>query len=226
MFPSLSSLSIISFSIAVISYLVYLLPSNVEPVLWTYPSKLLKFENQTKVNNILTNARIIHGNFSGVESLAFDRDTGYVYGSCSDGVVREFDKYGIYRNDIFFIGGYLKNNYHNKNNYKDNVIIHDNGFSTETKELYHWCNVEAISHRLAWNKTGKYRAVYYLHFIITNIIIIHHYQSSLRLSSVITLIIIIHHYQSSLSTLPSFITTIHHLHYHHSSFSFITASHY
>ena len=203
MFPSFSSLSIISFIIAVVSYLVYLLPSNVEPVLWTYPSKLLKFENQTKVNNILTNARIIHGNFSGVESFAFDRDTGYVYGSCSDGVVREFDKNGIYRGDIFFVGGYLKNNYHNKNNYKDNVIIHDNGFSTETIELYHWCNIEAISHRLAWNKTGKYRVVYYLYFIITNIIIIHHYHSSLLV------ITTIHHYQSSL-TLSSFISISHH----------------
>lgn len=197
MFPSLSSLSIISISVAVVSYVIYLLPSNVEPVLWTYPSKLLKFENETKVNNILTNSRIIHGNFSGVESLAFDSDTGDVYGSCSDGVVREFDKNGIFKNDIFFVGGYLKNNYQNKNENKDNVIIHDNGLTTETIDLYHWCNAEAISHRLAWNKTGNYRVVYYLYSSSS----IHHYHHLLHHHSSLSYIIIIsimHHHHSSL----------------------------
>ena len=134
---------------ALLSFIYYMIPSPLEPVLWTDPSPLLVFENKTNVNNVLSFARQIKGNFTGPESIAFSSN-GLAYISFSDGTIGSFTADGSFIEVVFFVGGYILSS-SNSGDGKYN----SNGISSTTIPLYEWCKKEAATKKLAWNVSGE-----------------------------------------------------------------------
>ena len=153
----MSQTSIISFTYSAVlsiivfflSYIYYRLPSPLNPVLWTNPSPLLTFSNQTKQNKILQNAEVIDGEFSGPESIAFSDSSDIAYISFSDGAVGSFWSNGTFIRVVFFVGGFLK-----QSTTSGNEKL--NGLSDSTIDLLEWCKTEALSKRLAWNTSDEH----------------------------------------------------------------------
>jgi hypothetical protein len=132
--------------LAVCGPLLYYAPSVLDPVVWENPSPLLKFEGPTAVNNLLSNAVPVEGEFHGPESTAFDFETGEAYVSFGDGTIGLFTKDAKYVASVFFSGGYMQQRTANRTTDASN-----NGVEDRTTELMKWCHEESVSHRLAWN---------------------------------------------------------------------------
>lgn len=125
-----------------VSILVWVKPSVLDPVIWTSQNPLPALEVNHKLRSC---HHEMNGIALGPESMAFDSNDGKVYLSLSNGRVISAFQNGTYASDIFFTGDHVQ---------VDNFDYIGLGINSK-EDLKNWCHRESLMKRLAWNEAGE-----------------------------------------------------------------------
>jgi hypothetical protein len=127
-------------AVALLSAVIYIKPSVLNPTVWTTPSPLRSLTGTLAPNNVLEQAIALHeGQVMAPESFAFHPVSGDVYASLGDGRIVVLSSAGALLKTVVFVGGLV-------GEHKD---LKAHGLHRESEMNY--CTTEYIAKRLPWN---------------------------------------------------------------------------
>jgi hypothetical protein len=125
-------------------HLWLLVPSCLEPVVWTSPNLLPQFQEASAVNNLLQRSQKLQG-VIGPECIAFDLTGVTAYISNGDGTVSAFNASTLlFVKTVFFTGKHILR-----------ASSHRTVNGMNHEDFQKWCEEEAFAERLQWNTANE-----------------------------------------------------------------------
>lgn len=147
-----SLLSNLAVAVALVASYFYVIPSTLNPTVWTKPSPLPSLDGVLAPNQVLTNAVSFDFKAAGEkalvapESMAFHPVTGHIYTGLGDGRVVVLSQTGEFLKNLLFVGGIVADEKKGKTiSTTHSVTFVDN------KDKMNYCTSEYFAKRLPWN---------------------------------------------------------------------------